>query len=79
MVILSFNIQITTATTSYDYIRGLPKPVDGGWACSGVQTGNSNVMRFWITPNGTLRTDGAAYTGWVNGNVTYICEDDTNS
>ena len=74
IVILSFNINITTATVSYDYISGLPLPIEGGWACSGVQTGTTNVMRLWITPQGTLRTDGNAYTGWCSGNITYVCQ-----
>ena len=73
IVILSFNINITTATTSYDYITGLPLALDGGWGCAGVTTGGSSI-RFWVTTNGTLRADGTTYTGWYNGNVVYICQ-----
>ena len=73
IVLLSFNINITTATTSYDYITGIPPALGGGWACCGVITGGQPI-RFWVTTTGTLRTDGTAYAGWVNGSVVYICQ-----
>ena len=71
-VFFSWNINITTATASGDFVKGLPKPV-GSWACSGNTTGG-NQARFWITPDGTLRADGTVYAGWNNGNVSYICQ-----
>jgi len=73
IVFLSFNFNITTATSSYDYISGLPKPIHN-WACSGTTTGSANQTRWYVSKDGTLRADGATITGWQNGSVVYICE-----
>lgn len=72
LVILSFNINITTSTASYDYITGIPPAMNGNWAGSGgiASTGNS---RWSVTSDGTLRSDGAPATGWHNGNIVYLC------
>ena len=74
MVFLAFNINITTATTSYDYLEGIPPAIGLGWACAGV-INNASTVRFWVTPQGTLRADGTTVTGWVNGSVVYITKE----
>lgn len=73
IVVLSFNIQVTTSSSNYDYITGLPPALEGGWAgSSGMPAGG--MTRWWITTDGTLRSDGAPTTGWHNGNIVYICQ-----
>ena len=72
LVALSFNINITTATSAYDYITDIPKAI-GNFACCGV--GASTTVRLFITPMGTLRSDGAPPTGWLNGSVVYIAKE----
>lgn len=73
IVFLSFNINITTATGSYDYITGLPPTLNGQiWACSG-DTSTTGISRWLIYPDGTLRSDGVPVAGWHNGNVIYLC------
>ena len=82
LVILSFNINVTTSTSEYDYITGLPVVVNGylaegnemNWACSSSRT-NATGTRWSITDEGSLRSDGAPPTGWHNGNVIYVCDD----
>lgn len=75
IVILSFNINVTTSTSNYDYITGMPPALGGGWgASSGFNAGTSAMTRWWITTDGTLRCDGAPTVGWHNGNVVYICQ-----
>lgn len=73
IVILSFNIQVTTSTSGYDYITGLPPALEGGWAGSGDLAG-ADTSRWWITTDGTLRSDGAPTAGWHNGNIVYVCD-----
>ena len=73
IVILSFNINVTTSTSNYDYITGLPPALEGGWAGSSGMPA-AGVIRWQITADGTLRSDGAPTTGWHNGNIVYICQ-----
>ena len=74
IVFLSFNINITTATGSYDYITGMPPTLNGQiWACSG-DTATTGISRWLIYPDGTLRSDGTPVAGWHNGNVIYLCD-----
>jgi hypothetical protein len=73
LVVLSFNINVTTAITSGDYIFDLPVPIGGGWGTNSSITGAYGV-RWWVTTDGTLRADGAMNTGWHSGNVVYICQ-----
>lgn len=73
IVIISFNINVTTSTTNYDYITGLPHALEGGWAgSSGLLS--AGMLRWWVTTDGTLRSDGAPTTGWHNGNIVYLCD-----
>lgn len=73
IVIISFNINVTTSTTNYDYITGLPPALEGGWAgSSGLPS--AGMLRWWVTTDGTLRSDGAPTTGWHNGNIVYLCD-----
>lgn len=72
MVFLSFNINVTTATASYDYITGLPPALGGGWATSSG-FGSGAMTRWWVTTDGTLRADGTPTAGWHNGNIVYLC------
>lgn len=72
IVVLSFNINVTTATNTYDYLTGLPKAYGGGCACCANTASGSS--RYFVTTDGTLRSDGAPLTGWQNGSVAYICE-----
>lgn len=73
IVFLSFNINVTTATASYDYITDLPPALGGGWAASSG-FGSGAMTRWWITTSGTLRADGTPTAGWHNGSVVYICQ-----
>jgi hypothetical protein len=73
VVYLGLNFQITTAGSSYDFFTGLPKAIHN-WGCTANPTGSVNTARFFVTTDGTLRSDGATVTGWLNGSVTYICE-----
>ena len=73
IVIISFNINVTTSTTNYDYITGLPPALEDGWAgSSGLPS--AGMLRWWVTTDGTLRSDGAPTTGWHNGNIVYLCD-----
>lgn len=73
IVIISFNINVTTSTSNYDYITGLPPALEGGWAgSSGLPS--AGMLRWWVTTDGTLRSDGAPTTGWHNGNIVYLCD-----
>lgn len=71
LVILSFNINITTATANYDYLTGLPNAVENFAGSSAIGTA---AGRWCVTTTGTLRFDGTPTTGWHNGNITYICQ-----
>lgn len=77
MVMLSFNINITTATSGYAYLENIPRAV-GNFACCAVgDSGSANITRFYVTPNGTLCADGTPATGWLNGSVVYITKETT--
>lgn len=71
IVFLSFNINVTTSTSNYDYITGLPPALEGGWAGSSGM-GAAGMIRWQVTAGGTLRSDGAPTTGWHNGNIVYL-------
>ena len=71
IVFLSFNIQITTSTSNYAYITGIPKALHNA-SCAG---GGASAGRFFATPDGSLKSDGALSTGWYGGSIVYICEE----
>lgn len=73
LVILSFNINVTTATSGYAYIRGMPPAIEGNWGCSG-DSNTTGISRWYVSTEGYLRCDGTPVTGWHNGNVAYICD-----
>ena len=74
IVFLAFNFNITTATSSHDYITGLP-PAIHNWGASATPTGSVNTTRWYVTTKGTLQADGATVTGWQNGSVVYIAKE----
>lgn len=75
VVMLSFNINITTATQNYDYMRGLPRAIGDFGCCATGDTGTARIGRFRATEDGTLRSDGTPTTGWHNGSVVYITKE----
>lgn len=72
IVFLSFNINVTTATSGYGYITGLPPALDGNWACAGSHASGS-VSRWFVNELGELHADGTATAGWHNGSIAYLC------
>ena len=75
IVFLGMNFNITTASNSnYEYIKGIP-PAIHTWGVSLTSTGSVNTARFFVKENGTLSSDGATVTGWLNGSVVYICKE----
>lgn len=72
IVFLSFNIQVTTATSNYAYVTGLPPAIEGNWACAG-NMGGSGLSRWFVNSLGELHADGTPATGWHNGSITYLC------
>ena len=70
LVVFSFNINVTTATSGYSYISGLPKSI-ATMACSSSGANNVN-SRWYINTNGELVSDNVPATGYHNGNITYI-------
>ena len=75
IVFLSFNINVTTSTSNYDYIIDLPPAIGGGWATNSSISGvASPSTRWFVTTNGTLCSDGAPTVGWHDGSIVYICQ-----
>ena len=72
IVFLSFNIQVTTATSNYGYITGLPPALDGNWACAG-NPGTTGISRWFVNSLGELHADGTPVAGWHNGSIVYLC------
>ena len=75
IVMLSFNINITTGSANFDYLTDLPKAIGDFGTNGNGDTGTARIARFRITEDGTLRSDGTPTTGWHNGAVVYICKE----
>lgn len=39
-----------------------------------AEKGSTGMIKWWITTNGTLKSDGAPTVGWHNGNIIYSCD-----
>ena len=68
IVLLSFNINVTTSATATAYLKNIPKPIHNFACCS-------STARFRVDTSGELVSEEAPGTGWHNGSVVYICEE----